>query len=421
MIFQNTLEFAKQLDENDILSSFRKDFHIPKHEGKRIIYFCGNSLGLQPKCTEKFLKQELKDWRKHGVEGHFRAKTPWFTYHHQFEKPLMQLLGAKSKEVVAMNQLSVNLNLLLLSFYKPVGKKKKIVIEANAFPSDQYAAEQIIKLRGGNPKTDLLELPLRKGESIHHQEDIAAFLKKEKDNVALVLLGAVNYYSGQVFDLEAIGKLCCDYKITYGLDLAHAIGNIPLSLHKWNVDFATWCSYKYLNSGPGGVSGAFVHEYHAKNFKLDRFGGWWANDEKTRFKMQKGFVPTEGAQGWQLSNAPILSMAAHAASLSVFQKTTIINLRKKSILLSGFLHFLLSEIKSSEFSVITPSEIKQRGCQVSIQMKKDGKKVFDYLTANHVVADWREPDVIRVAPTPLYNTFEEVYKFVELFKSALSK
>jgi kynureninase len=419
MEFENSVAFAKKQDKNDPLKKFRKEFYIPKEKGEEVIYLCGNSLGLQPKCTEDFIHQELKDWRKHGVEGHFNAKNPWLSYHKQFEKPLMHLLGAKANEVVAMNQLTVNLNLLLLSFYQPKGKKIKIVLEANAFPSDYYAAEQIIKLRGFDPKKCLLELPLRKGESTHHIEDIAAFLEKNKGEVCLLLLGGVNYYSGQVFDMKKVGELCKKNNIVYGLDLAHAIGNVPLSLHAWGVDFATWCSYKYLNSGPGGVSGAFVHERHAKNKELDRFGGWWGNDEKTRFKMLKHFVPADGAQGWQLSNAPILSMAAHAASLSVYEKTSIHTLRAKSVLLSGYLRFLLDQIEHPLFLIITPKNENERGCQVSIQMKKDGKKVFELLSKNQIIADWREPDVIRIAPVPLYNSFEDVFTFVKQFASFL--
>jgi kynureninase len=419
MTFENTLAFAKTLDKNDSLATFRNEYFIPKHGKKDSIYLCGNSLGLQPKVTQSYIEQELKDWRTFGVEGHFHAKNPWLSYHRQFEKPLMNLIGAKKGEVVAMNQLTVNLNLLLISFYQPKGKKKKILMQASEFPSDYYAVEQQIRLHGLNPKDCIIEAKPRKGEETLRTKDIAETIRKHKDELALVLFSAVNYYTGQFFDVKAIAKACCEHKITFGIDLAHAIGNVELKLHEWNVDFATWCSYKYLNSGPGGVSGVFVNNYHAKNFSLNRLAGWWGNDEKTRFKMQKHFEPAEGAQGWQISNAPILSMSAHAAALSLFEKAGMKNLRAKSKTLTGYLYFLLSDINSADFQLITPINPNDRGCQVSIQMKKDGRKVFEHLTKNGVIADWREPDVIRVAPVPMYNSFEDVFRFATLFKAAL--
>ncbi len=421
MQYENSLAFAKALDKKDMLRKFRNEYFIPKKNGKELIYFCGNSLGLQPKLTEKFIKQELADWQKYGVEGHFMAKNPWVSYHRQFEKPLMNLLGAKKGEVVAMNQLTVNLNLLLISFYRPEGKRNKILIQANEFPSDYYAFEQQVRFHGLKPEECIIEATPRKGEKTLRTEDLSNKIAEHKDELALVMFSAVNYYTGQLFDIKKIAAACCEHKITFGVDLAHAIGNVPLKLHEWNVDFATWCSYKYLNSGPGGVSGVFIHNHHAKNFNLPRFGGWWGNDEKTRFKMQKHFVPAEGAQGWQLSNAPVLSMAAHAAALSVFEKTSMKELRAKSFLLSGYLHFLLHQIPSSAFSIITPAKADARGCQVSIQMKENGRKVFDILEKNGVIADWREPDVIRVAPVPMYNTFEDVYRFAQHFLNAIER
>lgn len=421
--FENSLRFAKQLDKSDTLASFRKEYFIPKHNGKDTIYLCGNSLGLQPKITQKFIQQELDDWKTYGVEGHFHAKkkNPWVSFHKQFEKPLCNLLGAKNGEVVTMNQLTVNLNLLLVSFYQPKGKRKKIVLEANTFPSDFYAVEQIIRLRKGNPEKDLLELPLRKGEYTHRTEDIIDFVRNHKDEIAVLLLGAVNYYSGQFFDIKVISAEAKKHDIVFGLDLAHAIGNLPLELHKWNIDFATWCSYKYLNSGAGGVSGIFVNEKYGKRFDLDRLAGWWGNDEKTRFKMLRHFQPAEGVQGWQISNAPVLSMAAHAAALSLFEKAGIKNLRKKSIELTNYLYFLLSQLPQAEFSIITPENEAYRGAQISIQTKNSeiGRHIFKQLTAKGVIADWREPDVIRVAPVPMYNTFEDVFRFVEIFGNAL--
>lgn len=421
MKFENSLRFAKQLDKTDSLATFRKEYYIPKHNGKESVYLCGNSLGLQPKCTQQFIQQELNDWKTYGVEGHFHAKNPWLSYHKQFEKPLCNLLGAKPIEVVAMNQLTVNLNLLLVSFYQPKGKRKKIVLEANTFPSDFYAVEQIIRLRKGNPKKDLLELPLRKSEFTHRTEDIIQFIQKNKDEIALLLLGAVNYYSGQFFDVKAISDEAKKHGIIFGLDLAHAMGNLPLELHKWDIDFATWCSYKYLNSGPGGVSGIFVHEKHAKRFDVDRLAGWWGNEEKTRFKMLRHFAPAEGAQGWQISNAPVLSMAAHAAALSLFEKAGIKNLRKKSLVLTEYLYFLLSGLPQESFSIITPKKATERGCQLSIQTRNSeiGRKIFKTLTEQGVIADWREPDVIRVAPVPMYNSFEDVFRFAKIFGEAL--
>ncbi len=414
MKFENSLAFARSLDQQDTLKEFRKLFHIPKADGKDAIYLCGNSLGLQPKSVEKHLKVELEDWKNLGVEGHVHGKNPWLYYHHFFAKSISKLVGAKESEVVVMNQLTVNLNLMLISFYRPSGKKNKILVEANEFPSDYYAIEQQIKLHGLNPKDCIIEVMPRTGEITLRTEDIIAKITQHKDELALVMLSAVNYYTGQFFEIKKIGEACCQHKITFGVDLAHAIGNVELKLHDWNVDFATWCSYKYLNSGPGGVSGVFVHEYHAQNFSLPRLAGWWGNNEKTRFKMLKHFVPQGGAAGWQISNAPILSMAAHKASLDIFDKAGMKALRKKSKLLTGYLEFLLKQQGIQSFSIITPSAPENRGAQLSIRTNRNGKKLFEKITKARVIADWREPDVIRVAPAPLYNRFEEVYRFAHL-------
>ncbi len=419
MTFENTLQFARLLDKQDALKDYRRLFHIPKINGKEAIYLCGNSLGLQPKTVEQHLKVELEDWRNLGVEGHVHAKNPWLYYHHSFSKPIAKLVGAKEQEVVVMNQLTVNLNLMLISFYRPKGKRKKVLIEANEFPSDYYAIEQQIRLHGLNPEECIIEVTAREGEVTLRNEDIIAKIAKHKDELALVMLSAVNYYTGQLFDVKKIAETCCEYKITFGVDLAHAIGNVELKLHDWKVDFATWCSYKYLNSGPGGVSGIYVHDYHAKNFSLPRLAGWWGNDEKTRFKMHKHFVPQPGAAGWQISNAPVLSMAAHKASLEIFDKAGMKALRKKSELLTGYLYWLLVESREQKsenrgYKIITPTNPKYRGAQLSIQTGKNGKKLFEKITKAGIIADWREPDVIRVAPTPLYNKFEEVWKFAEV-------
>ena len=420
MKFENTLAFAKQLDKTDPLKAYRQLFHIPKIKGKEAIYFCGNSLGLQPKSVDKHIKIELEDWQKLGVEGHLHGRRPWLYYHHFFSKSISKLVGAKPAEVVVMNQLTVNLNLMLISFYRPEGKRNKILVEANEFPSDYYAIEQQIRLHGLIPEECIVEVMPRKGEVTLGTEDIIQKIEENKDELALVMLSAVNYYTGQFFEIKQIAAAAKKHNITVGIDLAHAIGNVELQLHNWDIDFATWCSYKYLNSGPGGVSGVYVHEKHANNPSLPRLAGWWGNDEKTRFQMKKNFVPQPGAAGWQISNAPILSMAAHKASLEIFDKVGIKALRKKSELLTGYLEFLLQPQTTNHkrlFNLITPTNKKHRGCQLSIQTINGGKKLFDKITKTGVIADWREPDVIRVAPVPLYNKFEEVYRFAQLLNS----
>lgn len=417
MKFENSLAFARSLDKQDKLHKYRKQFFMPQVNGKEAIYLCGNSLGLQPKSVEDHIKVELKDWKNLGVEGHLHAKNPWLYYHHFFSKSISKLVGAKAGEVVVMNQLSVNLNLMLISFYRPKGRRVKVLMQANEFPSDYYAVEQQVRLHGLKPKDCIVEVMPRKGEVTLRTEDIVSKIEELKDELALVMFSAVNYYTGQFFEIKKISEACCKYKIVFGLDLAHAIGNVELKLHEWNIDFATWCSYKYLNSGPGGVSGVFVNDYHAKNFDLPRLAGWWGNDEKTRFKMLKHFVPQQGAAGWQLSNAPVLSMAAHKASLEIFDEVGMKALSKKSELLTGYLEFLLN-LKTADhkvdFTIITPTKSKHRGCQLSIQTNRNGKKLFDRITKAGVIADWREPDVIRVAPVPIYNSFEDVWRFAEV-------
>ncbi len=418
MTFENSLAFARSLDRKDPLKKFRNRFFIPKVNGKESIYLCGNSLGLQPKTVEQQLKIELDDWKKLGVEGHHHGKRPWLYYHHFFSKSIAKLVGAKPAEVVVMNQLTVNLNLLLISFYRPQGKKTKILIEADEFPSDYYAFEQQIKLHGLNPAECIIEVMPREGELTLRTEDIIAKIEAHKDELALVMLSAVNYYTGQFFELKKIAAAAKAHNITFGVDLAHAIGNVELKLHNWGIDFATWCSYKYLNSGPGGVSGIYVHEKYADRPDLPRLAGWWGNDEKTRFKMRenKHFVPQAGAAGWQISNAPVLSMAAHRASLDIFDEVGMKALRQKSELLTGYLEFLIGK-GNKHFRIITPTDKTQRGCQLSIQTLNNGKKLFQKITKAGVIADWRDPDVIRVAPVPLYNSFEDVYNFARLLLS----
>jgi kynureninase len=420
-MFKNTLDFAKKMDRTDPLKSFRSKFFIPQSKGKELIYFTGNSLGLQPKSSKKYIFEELEDWKNLGVEGHVQSRRPWLYYHKFTKKGLAALVGAKPIEVVAMNQLTVNLHLMMVSFYRPTSKRYKIIAEAGAFSSDQYAFESQIKYHGHNTKDALVELKPRSGESFLRTEDILQEIKNHNNELALVILGGVQYYSGQFFDIKRITNAAHQAGAYAGFDLAHAIGNVPLSLHKHQVDFAVWCSYKYLNAGPGGIAGAFVHEKHAQNFSIPRFAGWWGHHEKERFQMKKGFKPMAGIDGWQLSNFPILPGAALLASLEIFQQAGIKNLRLKSVQLTGYLEYLLQQIDPNEksFKLLTPNDSNQRGCQLSIYMEEKGKKVFTALTRAGVVADWREPNVIRVAPVPLYNTFQEVYTFAQIFKKAL--
>ena len=420
MNFENTLFFAQELDKNDSLQKFIERFHIPQHKGKNAVYLCGNSLGLLPKTARNFVEQEFLDWENFGVEGHFNAKNPWFPYHHFGRKMLAEIVGAKEEEVVAMNSLTTNLHMLMVSFYQPKGVRKKIMMEANAFPSDQYAIETQVKFHGGNPETDIIEISPRAGEYILRTDDIIAQIEKNKNELALILFGGVNYLSGQYFDLKKITEAGQSFGVTVGFDLAHAAGNVDLQLHDWNVDFACWCSYKYLNSGAGGVGGIFVHEKHSANNDLQRFAGWWGNDEQTRFQMKKGFFPQTGAGAWQLSNAPIFAMAIHRASLEIFAEAGIKNLSAKSKKLTAYLEFILNEFNQKnpehELKIITPKNISERGCQLSLIAKKDGKNIFEQLALNGVIADWREPNVIRLSPVPLYNSFEDMFIVGEVLK-----
>jgi len=414
--FEATLEYAQGLDQVDILYSFRERFLFPQHDGRDVHYFCGNSLGLQPKSVKYLMDAELDDWAKYGVEGHFQARNPWFSYHSLFTERLAKIIGAKANEVVAMNTLTVNLHLLMLSFYRPQGKRYKILMEAGAFPSDQYAVETQVRMYGYDPEDAIIEISPREGEYIIEEEDIISAINEADSSLALVMIGGVNYYTGQFFDLKRIADVAHRVGAYVGYDLAHAMGNIPLQLHDWNVDFACWCSYKYLNSGPGGVGGAYVHEHHVRNPKTFRLAGWWGNDEKTRFKMEKGFIPKNTAESWQMSNAQVFNMVAHNASLDIFEKAGMPALREKSEKLTAYLEYLLGQITNLPFTVITPSEPHRRGCQLSLLFKDRGREVFDALTAQGVIADWREPNVIRIAPVPLYNTFEDVYRFYEILR-----
>jgi kynureninase len=416
MNYKNTADFASELDAKDELQHYRNEFHIPlQKNGEEHIYMCGNSLGLQPKRTKEFLNQELDDWATFGVEGHFHAKNPWMPYHEFLTESYAKIVGAKPAEVVAMNTLTVNLHLMLVSFYRPTENRHKIIIEGDAFPSDIYAVESQIKHHGLTPETSLIKLRPRVGESAIRTEDIHEIIEREGDEIALIMLGGVNYYTGQVFDFEKITKIAHNKGINVGFDLAHAAGNIKLELHKWGVDFAVWCSYKYLNSGPGSVAAAFIHEKHHQS-NLLRFAGWWGHNKEDRFKMPDNFVPITTAEGWQLSNPPILSLAAIRASLSIFDEVGMEKLVSKSKKLTDYLVFLLNSIESDRIEIITP---KERGCQLSIRVKNGDKKLFDSITLKGVIADWREPDVIRVAPIPLYNSFQDVFKFYTILEEKL--
>ena len=416
MSFKNTQEFSLQLDEKDELKRYRNEFHIPlQKNGQEHIYLCGNSLGLQAKRTKSFINQELEDWATFGVEGHFHAKNPWLPYHEFLAESYAKIVGAKQSEVVAMNTLTVNLHLMLVSFYRPTKNRHKIIIEADAFPSDIYAVESQIKYHGLSPDTSLIKLKPRVGESAIRTEDIEEIIHSQGEDIALIMLGGVNYYTGQVFDFERITKLAQAKAINVGFDLAHGAGNVKLELHNWGVDFAIWCSYKYLNSGPGSVAGAFVHEKH-HNSDLPRFAGWWGHNKESRFKMPDEFNPIKSVEGWQLSNPPILSLAAIRASLSIFDEVGMEKLVSKSKKLTDYLVFLLNTIETDRIEIITP---KERGCQISIRVKNGSKELFDKITAKGVVADWREPDVIRVAPVPLYNSFSDVFNFYNILKSVI--
>lgn len=420
MQYQNSLAFAQQLDKEDKLASFRNQFHLLKKDGKDVVYLCGNSLGLQPKTAKAAIEQELNDWAQYGVEGHFDGKNPWMYYHHFLTKSEARIAGAKPSEVIVMNNLTANLHLMMVSFYRPTKTRYKILMEASAFPSDQYAMETQARFHGLNPDEAIIELKPRNGEYTIRTEDILATIHQHKDDLAIVMMGGVNYYTGQAFDMQAITKAAHEVGAIAGFDLAHAAGNLHLQLHDWDVDFAVWCTYKYLNSGPGGTSGVFVNERHGKNPELVRFAGWWGHDEKERFQMKKGFKPMEGAAGWQLSNAQIFPMAIHKASLEIFDAAGIENLRAKSKMLTAYLEFILSDY-AEHLTVITPKNADERGCQLSIIVKENGKKLFDYLTENNIMPDWREPDVIRMSPVPLYNSFEDVYKIGEALKAYFKK
>ena len=418
--FKPGIEYAKEQDLLDPLAHYRTKFHIPKNsDGEEWLYFTGNSLGLQPKDTKKYIQQELDDWAKLGVEGHFEAKNPWMPYHEFLTETMSEIVGAKPIEVVIMNTLTTNLHLLMVSFYQPSKLKHKILIESDAFPSDRYAVETQLRFHGFDPSESLIEWSPRKGETLLNIEDLESILQSHGDEIALLLIGGVNYYTGQYLDLKKISELGHEKGCKVGIDLAHGVGNIQPNLHESGVDFAAWCTYKYMNSGPGSLGGVFVHERYAHDQTLKRFAGWWSQNKETRFDMRQPLDITPGAEGWQLSNPPILSMAAIKASLALFSDVGMPALIKKSRQLTGYLEYLILELNNKNISIITPKDPEQRGCQLSIQVKNANKSLHTKLTEAHVITDWRTPDVIRCAPVPFYNSFEDVFKMVEQLKKIL--
>jgi len=426
MDYQNTLAFAIQLDEQDPLKDFRGKFLIPQHGGRDAIYLCGNSLGLQPASAQQYITTQLNAWQQLGVEGWFNGDDPWLSYHKQLTSTLSAIVGATENEVTVMNSLTVNLHLLMVSFYKPKDKKYKIIMEGGAFPSDQYALESQVKFHGYDPKDAIIEIFPRDGEDILRTEDILETINNNADELALVLFSGINYYTGQFFDIEAITKAANQAGAIAGFDLAHAAGNVPVKLHDWNVDFACWCSYKYMNSGPGGISGIFVHEKHFEDKTLNRFAGWWGYRQDKRFLMAPGFQAEQGADGWQVSTPPIMLLALHKASLDIFEQAGGIEaLRAKSKLLTGYFEFMLNEINSSFgkeiFKIITPKNKNDRGCQLSIVCSHKAREIFDYLTINGVIGDWREPNVIRLSPVPLYNSFKDVFNAGDIATLAIKE
>lgn len=424
MNYQNDLAFARQLDEQDSLRGFRSRFLIPQHNGEDVVYLCGNSLGLQPASAQQYLADQLANWQNLAVEGWFQGDDPWLNYHKSLTGSIARIVGAQENEVAVMNSLTVNLHLLMVSFYKPDHNRFKIIMEGGAFPSDQYAMESQVRFHGYDPKEAIIEIFPREGEVTLRTEDIINVIDQNKNELALVLFGGINYYTGQFFDLKAITEAGHAAGAYVGFDLAHAAGNVPVQLHGWDVDFACWCSYKYMNSGPGGISGIFVHEKHFADKELNRFAGWWGYRRDRQFLMAPGFDPEAGAAGWQVSTAPILLLALFKASMAIFDDTGGLDtLREKSLRLTAYLEFLIHEINKQQgeevYSIITPVDPAARGCQLSVVCKRNARAVFNYLSQNGVIGDWREPDVIRLSPVPLYNTFQDVYKAAKLMVDAL--
>jgi kynureninase len=415
--FTPTLEFAQQKDREDPLHTFRTQFHFPRHQEQDAIYFCGNSLGLQPRNAEAAVLQELKDWKELAIGGYLHAKNPWLYYQHKFRKPLSKIVGCLEEETTVMNALTVNLHLLMLSFYHPSPQRYRIIMEAGAFPSDQYAAETQVRWHGLDPDQAIIEIRPREGEKIIREEDIIAAIDQHRDSLSLVLLGGINYYTGQLFDIAGITAAAHKAGALAGFDMAHVAGNVPLQLHDWQVDFAVWCSYKYLNGGPGAVGGVYLHEKHARDKGLIRMAGWWGNDEATRFRMEKGFVPKPDASGWNLSTAQVFNMTALKASLEIFELAGMEKIRAKSMELTAFLAFLLAQLRNIRFEVLTPVPADRRGAQLSMFFRERGKEIHEKMIAAGIILDYREPGVVRVAPAPLYNSFEDVYRFYHILQN----
>ncbi len=423
--FSSSEDSAIALDERDPLGNYRQRFFFPKTtNGDNCVYLCGHSLGLQPKTAAEYIEQGLKDWAELGVEGHFQAANAWMPYHRLLTDQTAALVGAKPVEAVVMNSLTVNLHLMMVSFYRPTPARHKIAIERGAFPSDQYAVKSQIAFHGYDPASSLIELSPLPGESCLRDEEINLLIERSGDEIALIMLGGVNYATGQAFDMAGITRAGHARGCVVGFDLAHAAGNLCLKLHDWGPDFAVWCSYKYLNGGPGCVAGCFVHERHARSFDLPRFSGWWGHDERSRFEMGPTFQAMAGAEGWQLSNPSIMSLAALRASMQIFHEAGMERLRTKSVMLTSYLEFLLNEIFrdqkfSSGFSIVTPQESDQRGAQLSIRIPQNGRALCRRLTQEGIVGDWREPDTFRVAPVPLYNSYRDVFRFAQRFAAAI--
>jgi len=426
MNFENSLSFAQGLDQQDNIKHLRDAFHIPKQDGQNVIYLCGNSLGLQPKSARTLVDTQLQNWAQLGVEGWFEGESPWLYYHKELKALMAPIVGAQVAEVCPMNTLTVNLHLLLVSFYKPTAKRYKVIMEAGAFPSDQYAVESQVRHHGFDPENAVIEVRPRTGEFTLRMEDIRATIEEHASELALVLFGGINYITGQWFDMQEITRLGHEAGAVVGFDLAHAAGNVPVKLHDWNIDFACWCSYKYQNGGPGGIGGIFVHEKHFANQQLDRFAGWWGYQEQTRFQMQKGFSAEAGADGWQVSTGQIIPMSIYLASLQIFQQAGFIDpLRSKSLSLTAYLYFLVRQVNENldieQFTIITPNNPEARGAQLSIIARSFAREIFDDLIKEGVIGDWRSPNVIRLSPVPLYNTFEELYRTAEVLQRIAEK
>ncbi|WP_295180654.1 kynureninase [uncultured Christiangramia sp.] len=422
MKFENSLEFAQRLDKEDELANYRNEFIFPKIKGKDAIYFVGNSLGLQPRSAKKYVDDIMQDWAELGVEGHFRAEKPWWDYHEKFAGKLAKVVGANPSEVTVMNTLTVNLHLLMVSFYRPQGKRYKIICEEKAFPSDQYMISSQVRFHGFDPEDAIVEIKKRDGEHNFRTEDILSKIDEVGEKCALVLIGGVNYYTGQVMDMDTITKAGHKIGALVGWDLAHAAGNIELKLSEWNVDFAAWCSYKYMNSGPGNASGCFINEKYHNKKDIPRFEGWWGHNKERRFLMEPEFQPEFNADAWQISNAPVLALAPYLASLEMFAEVGMNSLLKKRDKIVAYLEFILHEIDKdvdSTFEIITPSTQKERGTQLSVFLHGEGKEIFNYLMENGVMLDWREPNVIRLAPAPFYCSYEDIYKFGQILKEGI--